>query len=85
MMTNHFASNCLLIPEPVKTTLNELKGDRRRAPGGKRYWSEGAHILGVREMKNAGGLHFEKQNRKEIPEEVASATKKEITGRLMHT
>lgn len=85
MTTNHFSSNCLLIPESVKKSLLELKSDRRRAPGGKRYWSEGARILGVREMKNAGGLHFEKQNRQEVPEEVASATKKEIAGRLMHT
>lgn len=84
MATDHFSSNCLLIPESVKESLRELKSDRRRAPGGKGYWLEGARILGVREMKNGGGLHFEKQNRQEVPEEVASATKKEIAGRLMH-
>ena len=76
MTTNHFSSNCLLIPESVKESLLELKNDRRRAPGGKAYWAEGARILGVRETKNGGGLHFEKQDRQEVPEQVASATKK---------
>ncbi len=75
MAVNHFPSNCRLIPESVKDSIKVLKKNRRRATGGKRYWAEGARILGVREVKNGGGLRFEKQQHHphEVPEQNQSA------------
>ena len=56
MSKNHFSLHCGSIPEKVKLELLRLKDGKRRASGGKQYWSEAARALGVFEDKY--GLRF---------------------------
>ena len=60
MAKNHFCKDCNNIPVPIKKKLTELRGTRRRAPGGKRYWAEGARAIGIYERD--GGLQFMNSN-----------------------
>ena len=60
MAKNHFCVNCQHIPTPIKERLTRLRDARRRAPGGKRYWLEGASALGIYECEE-GGLRFRKK------------------------
>lgn len=56
MAKNHLCKHCRLIPENSKQKLNLLRDCKRRAAGGKKYWAEGARVLGVSEYKD--GLRF---------------------------
>jgi hypothetical protein len=56
MSKNHFSLHCTTIPEKPKHKLLRLKDGKRRAGGGKQYWSEAARALGVYEDRY--GLRF---------------------------
>ena len=47
---------CRLIPEPARQKLISLRDCKKRAAGGKKYWAEGARVLGVRQ--DVDGLRF---------------------------
>ena len=53
---NHFSNHCRLLPEPARRHLVELRGDKRRAAGGKKYWAAGARVLGIEQYQD--GLRF---------------------------
>eukprot|EP00980_Cylindrotheca_fusiformis_P013452 scaffold3437_cov113-Cylindrotheca_fusiformis.AAC.19 len=56
MAKNHLCKHCRLIPQDVCESLTGLRDCKRRAPGGKKYWAEGAKVLGV--YQSEGGLRF---------------------------
>jgi hypothetical protein len=56
MSKNHFSLHCTTISEKSKHKLLRLKDGKRRAGGGKQYWSEAARALGVYEDRY--GLRF---------------------------
>lgn len=60
MAKNHFCKDCKQIPTSIKKHLTRLRDSRRRAPGGKRYWAEGAQAIGIYECK--GGLRFKQKD-----------------------
>ena len=47
---------CRLIPGPARRKLMSLRDCKKRAAGGKKYWAEGARVLGVRQDHD--GLRF---------------------------
>ena len=49
MAKNHLCKQCQLIPENDRARLNQLRDCKKRAAGGKKYWAEGARVLGVRQ------------------------------------
>jgi hypothetical protein len=56
MAKNHLCRHCRLIPEDTRQKLIGLRDCKRRAAGGKKYWAEGARVLGVRQYND--GLRF---------------------------
>jgi hypothetical protein len=56
MSKNHLCNHCNSIPEPIKQELLRLKSGKRRAGGGKQYWSEAARAMGV--FEDQYGLRF---------------------------
>lgn len=56
MAKNHLCRHCRLLPEDVRQKLISLRDCKRRAAGGKKYWAEGAKVLGVHECID--GLRF---------------------------
>ncbi|KAG7371902.1 hypothetical protein IV203_018044 [Nitzschia inconspicua] len=56
MAKNHLCRHCRLIPEDTKNRLSTLRDNKRRAAGGKKYWAEGARVLGV--VQTPEGLYF---------------------------
>jgi hypothetical protein len=56
MSKNHLCNHCNSIPEPIKRELLRLKSGKRRAGGGKQYWSEAARAVGV--FEDQYGLRF---------------------------
>ena len=47
MAKAHLCEGCCRIPSEVKKRLAVLRGDRRRAKGGKRYWANSIRRLGI--------------------------------------
>ena len=62
MSKNHLSHHCTSMPDPLKQRLLDLKESKRRAGGGKQYWSEAARALGVYEDQY--GLRFRNRNKK---------------------
>ena len=56
MAKNHLCRHCRLIPDNTRGKLINLRDCKRRAAGGKKYWAEGARVLGV--VQNNDGLRF---------------------------
>lgn len=56
MAKNHLCKHCRLIPQDVRDNLTGLRDCKRRAAGGKKYWAEGAKVLGVYQCEE--GLRF---------------------------
>jgi hypothetical protein len=56
MAKNHLCRHCRLIPESNRGKLINLRDCKRRAAGGKKYWAEGARVLGV--VQSNDGLRF---------------------------
>jgi hypothetical protein len=56
MAKNHLCRHCRLIPGETRRQLIALRDCKRRAAGGKKYWAEGASVLGV--VQNEDGLRF---------------------------
>jgi hypothetical protein len=56
MAKNHLCKHCRLIPQDVRENLTGLRDCKRRAAGGKKYWAEGAKVLGVYQCDD--GLRF---------------------------
>jgi hypothetical protein len=56
MAKNHLCRHCRLIPEDVRKKLIGLRECKRRAAGGKKYWAEGARVIGVEQYND--GLRF---------------------------
>ena len=56
MAKNHLCRHCRLVPEDTRQKLLSLRDSKRRAAGGKKYWAEGAKVLGV--IQNGDGLRF---------------------------
>jgi hypothetical protein len=53
MCKNHFINNrCRTTPEDIKKKLISLRNSNSRGSGGKKYWSDAAHSLGVLEEGN---------------------------------
>jgi hypothetical protein len=59
MAKNHLCRHCRLIPGDSRGKLISLRDCKRRAAGGKKYWAEGARVLGV--VQSNDGLIFMKR------------------------
>jgi hypothetical protein len=57
MAKNHLCKHCRLIPDETRNQLLGLRDCKRRAAGGKKYWTEGVKVLGVIETND--GLRFQ--------------------------
>ncbi|CAJ1966259.1 unnamed protein product [Cylindrotheca closterium] len=56
MAKNHLCKHCRYIPADVRQNLTGLRECKRRAAGGKKYWAEGAKVLGIYQCED--GLRF---------------------------
>jgi hypothetical protein len=59
MATIHLVETCRDIPEQVRAELKSLKERKSSAGGGKKYWGDGARVLGVVEAENC--LRFQRR------------------------
>jgi hypothetical protein len=59
MAKNHLCKRCRLIPDDVRDKITSLRVRKRRAVGGKKYWAEGARVLGVIQCEDS--LRFKKR------------------------
>ena len=59
MATIHLCKHCQLIPQGVRSELLALRERKSSAGGGKKYWADGAKVLGIYEAED--GLRFEKR------------------------
>ena len=59
MATIHLCKYCQRIPPAVKSELLTLRERKSSAGGGKKYWGDGARVLGVFEA--ADGLRFDRR------------------------
>ncbi|CAJ1966260.1 unnamed protein product [Cylindrotheca closterium] len=65
MAKNHICKNCRYIPADASQELTSLRECKRRASGGKKYWAEGAKVLGVYECED--GLRFKNSKTPVVP------------------
>lgn len=56
MATIHLCQSCQKVPTPVRQELLALRERKSSAGGGKKYWGDGARVLGVYEAHD--GLRF---------------------------
>ena len=68
MAKNHLCKHCRYIPADVRQSLSGLRECKRRAAGGKKYWAEGAKVLGVYQCED--GLRF-KNSKVPAPTKIA--------------
>lgn len=73
MAKNHLCRHCRLVPEETRQKLISLRDYKRRAAGGKRYWAEGAGVLGVVQCED--GLRFENRALLNVPKARSGTTK----------
>jgi hypothetical protein len=57
MAASHLCQRCDRIPHAVRQELLFLKEKKSSAGGGRKYWSDGARVLGVYEVEG-GSLRF---------------------------
>jgi hypothetical protein len=54
MAAGHLCQKCEHVPEDVRQNLLYLKEKKSSAGGGRRYWSDGAKVLGIYEVQHQG-------------------------------
>lgn len=60
MATIHLCQHCQRIPSTVRSELLTLRERKSSAGGGKKYWGDGARVLGVYEADD--GLRFDRSD-----------------------
>lgn len=63
LSTFHLCDHCPLVPPEIRKRILLLRERKSPAGGGKRYWAEGVHCLGVVEDATQGGLRFKKSTK----------------------
>jgi hypothetical protein len=66
MATKHLISKCTYVPQSVRDQLSDLKDKKAAAGAGRRYWCEGARVLGVYEASGSL-LRFLPRDHVDIP------------------
>jgi hypothetical protein len=61
MASGHLCNHCEHIPHNIRQELLVLRERKSSAGGGKKYWGDGVHVLGVYEGET--GLRFRKEER----------------------
>jgi hypothetical protein len=62
MAAGHLCHKCVHVPDAVRQQLLFLKEKKSSAGAGRKYWSEGARVLGVFEVEGFGLRFRPRQN-----------------------